>query len=545
MSTKKTRLTRLLDRGFYPTELPPPFQTRGFANAANSIHPTNSYSGSTLFYDAGTFRGQSRQFGIINPISYLLLSRFLADHWEDIKKIYDLSSSSGARPRFPSLASSGRAVHMASIARKRKSEQHLASIFPIVLALDINRFYGSIYTHSLSWAVLGKGVAKRMHKQNTLKGHWSDTLDRLIRSCNQSQTIRIPIGPDTSRIVSELLLARIDSDIVAKGTKIVSGQLYHNIDDYQIGVPDLASAEEAQSRFVRTISQYELRLNDFKTTVDHGMEFLPRNFQRNFDILDYSSRRNFVEHFFEIVYTQVALNPNSNVLGYALRRFAKRLTSEQNLDLVCEYLQRITFATPYQIRWILPILLSAWRGSANNAEAKRLILWGLETCARRNDIGNLLWYLYAAICMKIKLNGGVCNLCFELSNGLIDLMLLHGKQLSLFHPPLVKLRQRYRDADFRTASWLPLYEIGRRSWDNSASFSKLGGADDHSCLYQQLAVRSVEFYVTDEEYFGLEAFGDWWLEAPMGSTREKRESGDVSFLIPSLEATQIARSLEF
>ena len=531
MSSKRTRLIRLLERGFYPAELPPPFQTRGFSQISNLFQPNDRYSGSTLFYEGGTFRGQLRKFGIINPINFFLLARYLAENWSAIRQVYRLSSSTGSRPTFPALNSSGRAIQVASINEKRKNQQHLASSFPIILALDINQFYGSIYTHSIPWAVLGKQAAKRLHRQQTLQGHWSDQLDRLVRNCNQRQTVGLPIGPDTSRIVSELILSRIDTEIVAKGTGIVSSQVYHNIDDYQIGVVDLASAEEAQSRFVRIITQYELRLNDFKTSMGHGMDFAPSNFQRHFDILDACLPDNFVEHFFEILYAQTTLNPAANVLGYALRRFAPELTANPKELMVQQYLQRLTFANPHQARWILPLLLWIYHKNGASTEAKRLFVWGIETCARRNDIGNLLWFLYGIIFLKIKLNRILCDLCFDLSSELVDLMLFHGKELHLFNPALNKIRERYRDADFASPGWLPLYEIGRRGWDSSSAFRKFGGPDDEDDLYNNLKQHNVEFYLTEDKVFGVEAFEDWKFYRSIKDTQEmgREDYGKLSY----------------
>ena len=534
MSTANTRLIRLLDRGFYPVELPPPFHTRNFSRARIALQPPSNYSGSTLFYDGGTFRGQLRKFGIINPINYLLLSRCLADHWPDIVKVYRLSGLTGSRPKFPAVSSPRRAIDVASIHEKRKSQQHLASSYPVILALDINQFYGSIYTHSIPWAVLGKPEAKRLFRINRLRRQWSNTLDKLVRNCNQQQTIGLPIGPDTSRILSELILSRIDTELVAKGTGIRSDQVFHNIDDYQIGVADLAAAEEAQSRFVRIISQYELRLNDFKTSVDHGIEFRPSNFQRNFDILNGASLDNFVEHFFEILYSQALLHPGANVLGYALRRFSFKLTSNPKETLAREYLQRLAFATPHQARWILPLLLNMHKRTGVNAEMKRLLVWGIKTCGRRNDIGNLLWFLYSAIFLRVKLSAAICQLCFELSNGLVDLMLFHGRDLGLFRPPVSKLRERYRDDDFESTSWLPLYEIERRNWDSTISFAKIGGQKDMNSLYEELLKAGVEFYQTDDKYFSNDAFEDW----NFGPIETVAESGPNSVLNRWLEIEQ-------
>lgn len=171
-------------------------------------------------------------------------------------------------PGFPSVRTQGRALRRHSLADLRAIRHRIASTFPIVVHLDINNFYGSVYTHAIPWAVLGKQTAKAMHGNGTLNGHWSDTLDKLVRNCNQTQTIGIPIGPDTSRIVSEIILAAIDVDLTAKGTDVVTSQVFHHIDDYQLGAYSTAEAESHQAKFVAAIAAYELRLNEFKTKVD-------------------------------------------------------------------------------------------------------------------------------------------------------------------------------------------------------------------------------------------------------------------------------------
>ena len=194
----RNRLIRLLNRGFYPTELPPVFRTRRFSRIEGLIPQDLRYWGSTTFFDGATYKGHLRTFGVINPISYLFLSRHIADEWGQIASVLRLSRCTGARPAFPSGGTDGRAITVASIASQRTAQRHLASAYPVIATLDINRFYGSIYTHSIPWAVLGKQEAKAAMANGTLNGTWSDVLDRLTRNCNQRQTVGIAIGPDTS-----------------------------------------------------------------------------------------------------------------------------------------------------------------------------------------------------------------------------------------------------------------------------------------------------------------------------------------------------------
>jgi hypothetical protein len=347
-------------------------------------------------------------------------------------------------------------------------------------------------------------------------------LDALVRNCNQQQTIGIPIGPDTSRILSELILSRIDSELTSAGSGLASPQIYHNIDDYQIGCVGLGEAEDAQSRFVRTISRYELRLNDFKTSVDHGLSFTPSNFQRHFDHLGGQHGSKFVEHFFEILYAQIPLHPNTNVVGYALKRFARQLARDSERDLVREYLQRLIFAAPHQARWIFPLLLGIYRAEGVNAEIRRLIGWGVETCARRNDVGSLLWFLYAAIFLRIRLTSALCGQCVGLSNELVDLVLYHGRSIGVFSFDLSALRRRYRSNDFSSSAWPTMYEVGRRGWDTSPSFAKIGSNDDPDELYEHLRTHAVEFYLTDQDHFEVEAFKGWRLTQALFEVGENR-----------------------
>lgn len=447
----------------------------------------------------------------MNPVSYFLLSKFIAKEWSKFAKVYDLSHCSGSRPKFPKLSASGRAIVTTSVASKRSEQRHLASVYPVILNLDINNFYGSIYTHAIPWAVLGKKSAKEKFRNGTLSQDWSDSLDKLVRQCNQRQTVGLAIGPDPSRIVSELILARIDRELTEKGSGLSNSQIFHNIDDYQFGVGSLTGADSAQSLFVRAISKFELRLNDFKTRIDEGIRFSPALFQRHFDHLRGKQGKEFVEHFFERLYTTVEKFRDDNIVGYALKRFSKSLAKNSEKGLVKEYLQRLLLAQPHQARWIVPLLIGVYKEGTVDADIRRIISEGCENCARRNDVGSLSWFLYCALSLDIKLGVRTCAACLGLSNELIDLMLFHGRDKGLFSPSIVDLRSRYGPSGFRDSEWLVLYEVGRRGWDNHPAFQKIGTADDVNNYYAQLRQGNVEFYLSDAPVLEVSALPGWKL----------------------------------
>ncbi len=107
-----------------------------------------------------------------------------------------------------------------------------------------------------------------------------------------------------------------------------------------------------------------------------------------------------------------------------------------------------------------------------------------------------------------------------MSNELVDLVLFHGRNEGLFSFNLAEMRRRYQSNDFTSSAWLPIYEVGRRGWDTSASFSKIGTFDDPGGLYDHLRQQAVEFYITGPGQFDVESFEGWHL------SQQHFEAGD-------------------
>ena len=94
-----------------------------------------------------------------------------------------------------------------------------------LLQVDISRFYHSIYTHSIAWALHGKAQAKA----NRSRSLYGNALDEDVRKTRDGQTMGVPIGPDTSRIISEIVAAAIDLDLQQRLGEVVGVRW---VDDY-------------------------------------------------------------------------------------------------------------------------------------------------------------------------------------------------------------------------------------------------------------------------------------------------------------------------
>jgi len=141
--------------------------------------------------------------------------------------------------------------------------------------LDIAKFFPSLYTHSVSWAVRGKRRTKSQRfgndKQNNkiAKEAFDIAFDDLLQQLNYRETHGIPIGPELCRIFSEVILQKIDSTVVSK-LKEYGLELgreywcYRYIDDFFL----FFNAENTYVQFYRALSEelekFKLYLNPDK-----------------------------------------------------------------------------------------------------------------------------------------------------------------------------------------------------------------------------------------------------------------------------------------
>lgn len=101
--------------------------------------------------------------------------------------------------------------------------------YGIFLSLDVSKCFDSIYTHSIGWATKSKENAKENLRITSTFGQ---IFDSLMQQANYNETNGILIGPEVSRIFSEIIFQRIDSTVEQRLTKL--NPPAHNKKDYTI-----------------------------------------------------------------------------------------------------------------------------------------------------------------------------------------------------------------------------------------------------------------------------------------------------------------------
>lgn len=312
-------LVRALGVGYFPKELPPIFTSLAFANTCAGLRQTrpNDETYPAKFSLART-GGLRRATEIPNPFSQLSLAEHCASNWTRLRSLAGLSRISTSRPV--------RAVHNAErslkhIGSPEKYERVLRSVGArFTLTTDVSNFFPSTYTHAVDWAVRGRATAKRDRTAKSVGGK----LDLLLRKGRGGQTVGISIGPDTSWLISEIVLGRVDSALQRRHPEVGRHALRW-VDDMVFYASSHGLAEEVLGHYEEELGAFELSLNPLKTTIQAGIkpyqdEWLIRLRQARYRDDNEAHQADDIVDLFSLAFDIQSALPNSGAISYAVKR---------------------------------------------------------------------------------------------------------------------------------------------------------------------------------------------------------------------------------
>lgn len=140
-----------------------------------------------------------------------------------------------------------------------------------LLKLDISKCFDSIYTHSLSWALLNKESVKE--NIGASKKTFPGLFDDLMQKLNYNETNGIIIGPEFSRIFAELILQSIDWALALTLKEkhnlkhTVHYEIFRYVDDYFIFYNDEKTKNNILENLQHHLQDYKLYLNVKKQVI--------------------------------------------------------------------------------------------------------------------------------------------------------------------------------------------------------------------------------------------------------------------------------------
>lgn len=496
-------LENLLTRGYFPKELPPPFNTRELDFLAHGSEPSSWRKKRNGLFDmacelehyshrrVGHLR---RRLGFPNPIIYFHLATELSSSWRQVRHYLSQGAWSATRPtrirpkvRAFSSPGTGKEWFIPSLAKVRESARYL-------LKADIARFYPSIYTHSVPWALHGKAAAKA---NRMATGSLGNRLDYWLRMGQSSQTVGIPIGPDTSWVTSELILVAVQIDFERRFGATPPGVVL--IDDFELGFKTLPEAEQALADLEAALNHYELSLNPRKTEIlqlpralgsvwtEELASFRIRSSDKNqaTDLVRYFNRA------FELS----RAHPEDHVLNYSLSRLKYLKVRPGNWRLYQSLLLHCMTVEPGTLAYVEQELRRK-RAAGHTIDLSALST-SLDliicTAAPLGHTSEVCWAIWTAIVFGSVLSSESAGAVGVMHDSFAALTALHAEHVGLFASPL----DHTTWAAYQTGPalwedhWLLAYEANVKGWLPTS------GGSDHvqgDARFAELKKRMIEFY---------------------------------------------------
>jgi len=461
----------LAGKGFLPRDLPPVFTSKSFG--ANYTAIVKSMAAGipkkwTQYepYSMPRAKIGRRIAGIVNPIPFVGLSEVISVNWKDIKKIFAKSKISFSKPSFKSK---DRAISESDFRGFRNSQVTESAGFSFALHADFSRFFPTLYTHAIEWAIHSKATAKASIRSKSVIPLWGKLADEYIRSMQDGQTQGIPIGPDTSYIIAELVACAIDDRLrVLLKSKLHGGRI---IDDYVIFFESRVSAEKALSALARATREYQVELNPEKTRIAQVADESRESWA--YRLADYSPQVGISQQSRAIVkYTDQAISlfsliGNQSIGRYAIKVISGEVIHPKNLDIAFACLMRLSRLSPNSMSDVAKFCVSYHKlgFSYKKAAIDRFVLSGLDVALDLGHDSEATWLLWMALEMHIKLNVSVTKKISASNSSPVLLLGKAAENAKLTRGVTQKVfSAKLKPIDLESQNWLLAYEGAMRGW---------------------------------------------------------------------------------
>lgn len=474
-------LADLLSKGYFPRELPPPFTATDFAAAVANSWPSmnpvlssnrqrrNGLPTRPCRHSVARKGGLRRPLAIPNPFSQLLLCLEVQSSW---KAIHGFVHGGSVRP----LRSASRPVYWRNQSRALIPRYKFSALPYLrmrsrigaryLVRTDISRFYPTLYTHSIPWALHGIATAKA----NRTPALLGNRLDKLARDQRDGQTNGIAIGPDTSLLLAETVLRGAD-DVLGRILPSRAGFRY--VDDYELPCLTLREAEETLRMVEATLAKFELSLNPTKT----GIEELPAPLTeawadelRSMPLGSTSAgQQRSLLAYFTRAYELTAENSGVGVLSYAAARLRGFVpVSGGAWGVLQGGLLNCAVSEPACLPYVLDLLV---RGSqaglmVSKPALSQIVHRIIENHALLGHGSEVAWSLWAALAFDIRLDKEAGDAVVMMDDDVVALLALHAQSMGRFsHPLSMTLWQGHMNGPALNGEhWLLAYEGAAKGW---------------------------------------------------------------------------------
>ncbi|MCW8965804.1 MAG: RNA-directed DNA polymerase [Candidatus Pacearchaeota archaeon] len=459
-----------LKRGYFPIQLPPGFSSGSFASSHKELGKRwgakrhgrcrpERFSVARSSYNR-------RITSILNPISYYFLVTEIVTYWGKIQNHYNKSRISLSRPKLnPSL----RAIEISKFSDLYEAKVTRSTGYRYALLTDVSRFFPTIYTHTIPWALHGKEEAKKNTKKKTPM-YFGNILDSKSMGIQEWQTMGLPIGPDTSHVIAEIIATAIDKELKTRLGYVPHGFRY--VDDYCLFFNSRDEAQHVLAELIKALGVYELQINPDKTRIIEVKDLVEDSWKYSIKHLDISEQvhkqRNDIHKYFESLFTLENKYKDESLVKYGLKKISTIIVKKQNWDIYEAYLLKCGYSFPNTLQVITTILstYNYYRYPINKNAIQNFCNTLIESHSLSDGHSEIAWALWLAKELGVSITKSSIRAVESVSSSVCLLI-----ALDLYHSGLAKAKplksnlQKYSTKQsLYNENWLLSYEAGRRLW---------------------------------------------------------------------------------
>ena len=282
-----------------------------------------------------------RPLQLIHPAIYVSLVHAMTEpqNWTTIQRA--LRRVPGRKEGFQCLsiplqsesAESNKAVQVSAWwQRVEQASIELSLEYDYTVHTDVVDCYGAIYTHSLSWALHTKQIAKEP-KNRRDKSLIGNVIDSNIQDMRNGQTNGIPQGSVLMDFISEMVLGYADLEISSKLANSAIGdyRILRYRDDYRVFTNSSQEGERILKCIAEVMIDLGLKLGAAKTKVSDSV--VVSSIKE--DKLSWLCRKQTAKSLQKqllIIHDHSIGHPNSGSLRVALGSFHKRVVNMKRIN---------------------------------------------------------------------------------------------------------------------------------------------------------------------------------------------------------------------
>jgi hypothetical protein len=495
-------MANLLSTAYFPSsELPPTVTSREFSDFCRRHYIRVRPQKDQLIrlatnydtYSAPRNVSGRRTFAVVHPLAQLGVSLLITERRTEIKSILQRSGTS--LYNVAEVPAERKAFAGLNFQKWRQLTAKLHSKKAVILQADISRFFYTAYTHSIPWAVLGKERAKELLRTNPkkLKAHWSNKLDEALQSCRSRETFGMPVGPDTSRVLAEIILSGVESD--NELSKFLGGgNAFRLLDDFSIGFDTDTEAKHALRALRQALWKYNLQLNEEKTKIVTSPLIFRERWKLDFDKtplsqIDPEQQLRDIDYLIDLALHACFETQTSTPAQWACRRLSKATVLQGTFQVLLDSMFRLSRDFPSCINYVVVFLINNQKLCSNQEIKLRVRQWICSILSIHLPQGHhfeVAWSLVAAGVLQIRLEDKdvPSDGTFPGSIVLALFGLLWERNLVSFSLSRWDWRGQLRAQGAFGENWLLLHEAVRRKWTSDKKL--IGFASAHPLLSQAL-----------------------------------------------------------